>query len=100
MKWSPPGICDRCGQRYRLSQLKEEFLLGKPTGLRTCPSCYDTSHPQLDTRGVRTDDKQRVDDPRSDGAELEDTRSMWSWGPVGGETGILFIESGNVTVTT
>ena len=78
-----PGICDRCGQRYRLSQLQEEYLVGKPTGMLVCPSCYDESHPQLDTRHVRTDDKQYVKNSRSDAAELAESRRLFGWQPVG-----------------
>lgn len=81
-----PGLCDRCGLRFRLKTLKEEYLLGKPTGLLVCPRCYDKSHPQLDTRGVRTDDKQSVKRPRSDKAENEESRRLFGWKPVGHPT--------------
>ena len=37
------GICDRCGQQYRLLKLKKEW-----TGLFTCPECWEPKHPQLD----------------------------------------------------
>tara|TARA_R100000005_G_C4879393_1_gene131808 strand:- start:104 stop:445 length:342 start_codon:yes stop_codon:yes gene_type:complete len=37
------GICDRCGFEYKLLQLKEEW-----NGLKTCPSCYEPKHPQLE----------------------------------------------------
>lgn len=39
------GICDRCGQQYKLLQLKEEW-----NGLRTCPECWETKHPQLEPK--------------------------------------------------
>jgi hypothetical protein len=78
-----PGICDRCGLRYPLKKLKYEFLLGRSTGLRVCTKCLDPSHPQLDTRGVRTDDKQSVVDSRTDAAELAASRAMFAWNPVG-----------------
>lgn len=79
-----PGLCDRCGQRYDLSKLRFEYILGRNTGLRTCPECYDESHPQLDTRHIRTDDKQRVEHSRSDSAELQASRALYSFDPVGG----------------
>lgn len=78
-----PGLCDRCGLRYPLSELKVEFVLGRPTNLRTCPECYDESHPQLDTRNVRTDDLQTVKDSRSDLIEI-DARGLWGFNPVRG----------------
>lgn len=94
-----PGICDRCGLRYKLASLKEEHLLGRPTGLLVCRYCYDESHPQLDTRNVKTNDKQSVDNPRSDAKELRASRALFSWNPVGHETtGVMFVSVGRVTV--
>lgn len=78
-----PGICDRCGLRFKLTSLRDEYLLGRPTGMKVCKSCYDESHPQLDTRNVKTADKQYVKDSRSDKAELEASRRMMGWNPVG-----------------
>ena len=78
-----PGLCDRCGQRFPLKDLKFEYLLGRNTGVRVCRKCIDPSHPQLDTRGVRTDDKQYVKDSRSDSGELPEERRMFAWNPVG-----------------
>lgn len=96
-----PGICDRCGQRYRLSQLAEEYVLGRPTGMRVCPSCYDESHPQLDTRHVKTSDKQSVKDSRSDRAELAESRRLHGWNPVGHPTtSTIIMEVGRITVRT
>ena len=37
------AICDRCGFEYKLNQLKEEW-----NGLKTCPSCFEVKHPQLE----------------------------------------------------
>jgi len=93
-----PGICDRCGQRYYLRELREEDVMGKMTGVYSCPSCYDKSHPQLETRR-RTDDKQFVKNSRSDQAELEASRRLSSWNPVGHEaTGVVDVKLGRVTV--
>jgi len=96
-----PGICDRCGLRFRLKTLKEEDILGKKTGMLVCPRCYDASHPQLDTRNVRTDDKQTVRNSRSDSREHAEARKFYGFNPVGGEaSGRLVVEMGRVTVTT
>jgi hypothetical protein len=96
---SVPGICDRCGLRFKLRDLKEEYLLGHATGNRVCRYCYDESHPQLDTRRVKTNDRQSVDDPRSDAKELAASRALFSWNPVGHETtNIVFVSVGRVTV--
>jgi hypothetical protein len=96
-----PGICDRCGQRYPLYRLKFEYILGKNTGLRTCPKCHDLSHPQLDTRRVQTNDKQSVPQSRPDSPEHVTGRAIWSWDPVGAQaTGYVEVGNGIVTVTT
>ena len=37
------AICDRCGFDYPYNDLKKEW-----NGLKTCPSCFEPKHPQLD----------------------------------------------------
>jgi len=37
------ALCDRCGQQYKFTQLKQEW-----NGLKTCPECFEPKHPQLD----------------------------------------------------
>jgi len=44
------AICDTCGQRYRLKQLKKQW-----DGFMTCPECFDIKQPQLDPRYHPTD---------------------------------------------
>ena len=44
------GICDTCGQRYRLKTLKEQW-----DGFKACDQCFDTKHPQLDPPPIGTD---------------------------------------------
>lgn len=96
-----PGLCDRCGLRYNLKRLREEYLLGRKTGIFTCPECYDESHPQLDTRFVKTDDKQQVSEPQSDTIERAASRRLYAWNPVGCElTSTGYISVGRVKVTT
>lgn len=69
------------------------------TGVYACPSCYDKSHPQLDTERVKTNDRQFVKNSRSDKKELEDSRRLFGWNPVGHETtNVLEISVGRVTV--
>jgi hypothetical protein len=50
------GICDVCGERYKLLELKDVAVRGRATGLLACPTCWDEDHPQnfLD-RYVTTD---------------------------------------------
>jgi hypothetical protein len=96
-----PGICDRCGLRFKLSKLRDEYLLGRPTGMKVCKSCYSESHPQLDTRGVKTSDKQFVKGSRSDKQELANSRALFGWNPVGHPTtGTLIASVGFARVKT
>ena len=37
------ALCDRCGQQFKFNQLRQEW-----NGLKTCPQCFETKHPQLD----------------------------------------------------
>jgi hypothetical protein len=39
------ALCDRCNQRFFLSELRKEWQ-----GLKTCPFCYEPKHPQLEPR--------------------------------------------------
>lgn len=39
------GICDRCGFRFKLLQLKKEW-----TGFKVCPQCFEPKHPQLEPK--------------------------------------------------
>lgn len=96
-----PGICDRCGLRYKLSDLREEDILGRGTGNLVCNSCWDASHPQLDTRHVKTNDRQSVKNPRSDRPELLASRRMMGWNPVGmNTTSTMVMDVGKARVTT
>lgn len=94
-----PGLCDRCDQRYPLHKLRWEYVIGKNTRVRACPKCWDASHPQLDTRNVRTDDKQYVKDSRSDSKELAEERKLYGFNPVGQQlTSTAVTSIGRVTV--
>lgn len=58
----PPAICDRCGFKYHLSQLRKEW-----TGFMVCHGpgtndCWEPRHPQEFVRGVR--DRQHVPNAR------------------------------------
>lgn len=40
------GICDVCGIRCKLLELKGTTVRGQATGLLSCPTCWDEDHPQ------------------------------------------------------
>jgi hypothetical protein len=94
-----PGLCDRCDQRFPLDKLRWEYIIGKPTRMRVCRSCWDPSHPQLDTRNLKTNDKQSVIDSRSDAKELPEERRLYGFNPVGSPlTSTAQLTIGRVTV--
>lgn len=101
--------CDRCGFRYKLTQLKKEVKKTKTYNLLVCPSCWDPDQPQLLLGMYPVDDPQAVRDPRPDnsyyqsgytGLQITDVTGtsidangypsggsrvfQWGWYPVGG----------------
>ena len=79
------GICDNCGFQYRLNELKETIVRGRPTNLLFCPECWGPDHPQNELGRFKVVDPQALQNPRPDSAELRDSRNFqWGWDPVGG----------------
>jgi len=88
--------CDRCGQRYKLKQLKELVIKTKRVNILVCPECYEPDHPQLQLGMYPVEDPQAVRNPRRDnsyyqsgllanGLPGEGSRDIqWGWAPVGG----------------
>jgi hypothetical protein len=114
--------CDRCGQRYKLSELKKEVIKTKLFNIKVCPTCWDPDQPQLSLGLYPVNDPQAVRDPRPDtsyqvSGNLADGYNgggsrifQWGWNPVGGasanDAGLtpnnlaLVISLGTVTVAT
>ena len=107
-KWAI-AECDRCGQRFKLKELKKEVIKTKTYNLLVCPTCWDPDHPQLQLGMYPVDDPQALRDPRKDlsyyqsgatglqivngagtgvdqdGVPSEGSRVFqWGWRPVGG----------------
>lgn len=98
------AMCDRCGQQYKLKELKKEVIKTKKYDLKVCPECWDPDHPQLQLGMYPVDDPQAVVEPRKDSTYitagvngLQDNLSgfggyptggsrdiQWGWNPVGG----------------
>ena len=88
--------CDRCGQRYKLSELKKEIIKTKLFQIKVCPSCWDPDQPQLSLGLYPVQDPQAVREPRPDvsyvtaginvlGLPTGGSRdTQWNWNPVGG----------------
>jgi hypothetical protein len=114
--------CDRCGQRYKLTELKQEVIKTKLYQIKVCPTCWDPDQPQLSLGLYPVNDPQAVREPRpdvsyqvsgvgSDGFPDGGSRVFqWGWYPVGGSREnddgltpnnlVINVEVGTVTVTT
>lgn len=88
--------CDRCGQQFKLKQLKIEVIKTKLYQLKVCPQCWDPDQPQLQLGMYPVDDPQAVREPRRDttyvtsglnagGNPSGGSRDIqWGWNPIGG----------------
>jgi len=88
--------CDRCGQRYKLRELKKEIIKTKLFQIKVCPTCWDPDQPQLSLGLYPVQDPQAVREPRpdvtyvtsgtnADGFPSGGSRdTQWNWNPVGG----------------
>ena len=116
------AICDRCGFRFRLRELKELVVKTKKINLLVCSNCWDPDHPQLQLGMYPVDDPQALRNPRPDRSYvtsglLADGYSgggsrifQWGWNPVGGASSFdagltpnnlnLVVQLGTVTVAT
>ena len=88
--------CDRCGQRYKLSELRKLIVKQQVKDIKVCPSCWDPDQPQLSLGMYPVNDPQALRDPRPDvsykNSGLDSIGSIsggsrifqWGWNPVGG----------------
>ena len=60
------ALCDRCGQRYFLRELKRQMIDQKDSGLLVCPECMDIDHEQLRLGKTPIYDPQALRNPRPD----------------------------------
>jgi hypothetical protein len=58
--------CDRCGQRYKLSELKKLTIKTKQVSIKVCPECWEPDQPQLQLGLYPVNDPQGVREPRPD----------------------------------
>ena len=101
--------CDRCGQRYKLKELRKLVVKQQIKNIKVCPNCWDPDQPQLSLGMYPVDDPQAVREPRPDvsytvsgtsGLQLNGSNDnteagvgfpeggsrifQWGWNPVGG----------------
>jgi hypothetical protein len=91
--------CDRCGQQYKLKQLKEEIIKQRKYQLLVCPECFDPDQPQLMLGTFPVDDPQALRNPRRDTTYVTSGNNaagnlsggsrdiQWGWNPIGGSSG-------------
>jgi DNA-directed RNA polymerase subunit RPC12/RpoP len=113
--------CDRCGQQFKLKQLRTEIIKQRKYELLVCPECFDPDHPQLMLGTFPVDDPQALRNPRRDttyvtsGVNNNGNLSggsrdiQWGWNPVGGarsfdtfltpNTLALTVQIGTVTIS-
>ena len=107
-KWAI-SECDRCGQRYKLKELRKLTIKTKLVSIKVCPSCWEPDQPQLQLGMYPVFDPQALREPRPDtsyyqsglnGLQLDNGSGMdpdqtgtpdggsrmyqWGWAPVGG----------------
>ena len=63
--------CDRCDQRYKLSELRTQTVQTRPFKIKVCKSCWDPDQPQLQLGMYPVNDPQAVRDPRPDLSYLQ-----------------------------
>ena len=103
--------CDRCDQRFKLTQLKREVIKGRNYELLVCPECWDPDQPQLQLGMYPVDDPQGLRNPRPDrsyvasGLDSQGYLSggsrdiQWGWNPVGGSQLFTSVETPNNLVS-
>jgi len=94
------GICDRCGFRYGLADLKKEW-----NKLKTCSECWESKHPQL-TPTKNLIDPQAIREPRPDVSVVPSAFTVYTNYDLGIIGSILTTPSamtaslGTITITT
>ena len=101
--------CDRCGQRYKLTELKKLVIKTKQVTIKVCQTCWEPDQPQLQLGMYPVDDPQAVREPRRDNSYIQSGYTglqtlantapvllsngtpsggsriiQWGWAPVGG----------------
>lgn len=90
------AMCDRCGQQFKLKNLRTEIVKQRKYELLVCPECYDPDQPQLMLGTFPVSDPQALRNPRRDttyvtsGLNVNGNLSggsrdiQWGYNPVGG----------------
>ena len=77
------GICDRTGFRYKLTDLKNQIVDQKRSGLLVGKDVLDKDQPQYQLGKLKINDTQSLIKPRPQ-TDLEASRRLFGWNPIGG----------------
>ena len=58
--------CDRCGFRYKLTELRKLTIKTKQVSIKVCKTCWEPDQPQLSLGLYPVNDPQAVREPRPD----------------------------------
>lgn len=83
------AMCDRCGFRFKLKELKTLTIKTKQVNLLVCRSCWEPDQPQLQLGMYPVDDPQALRNPRPDTSYAQSRDIQWGWNPVGGGNNIV-----------
>ena len=88
--------CDRCGQRFKLKELKKLVVKTQIKNILVCRECWEPDQPQLQLGMYPVNDPQALRNPRPgtsyvvSGLDVDGDPSggsrifQWGWNPVGG----------------
>ena len=79
--------CDRCGFRFKLTELKKLTIKTKQVSIKVCAECWEPDQPQLQLGMYPVNDPQAVREPRRDNSYYQS-----------GNTGIIINESAGATL--
>ena len=94
-KWAI-ATCDRCGQQYKLKELRKLTIKTQQVSIKVCQECWEPDQPQLQLGMYPVNDPQALREPRPDtsyivsgvntlGSPESGSRIIqWGWNPVGG----------------
>jgi hypothetical protein len=93
------SMCDRCGQQYKLKELRKLTIKTQQIDIKVCKECWEPDQPQLSLGLYPISDPQALREPRPDtsyvvsgigpnGSPEGGSRVFqWGWNPVGGARG-------------
>ena len=65
------AVCDRCGFKYKLKELRQLVIKTKNVNILVCPTCWEPDQPQLQLGMYPVNDPQALRNPRRDNSYLQ-----------------------------